>query len=165
MKNKFCIISSILVVLCTAMNNNCVSSNNNLPSQSFYFTLNNNIVTEDLTETISILDKATNGNIIDMLQNTTNELDDICEYVNNNTNSDLICEMNKYTNVIKKLRKDFRKIRPTLNLKDNLTQEINSSIDSCLLQCKSTLNVIDNKPIIKTTNCLTILDVIKNNKK
>lgn len=163
MKNKLCIISSILVVLYIITNTNSISSCDNVPSKLFYFDLNHNLVTEDLTETISTLDKATNGNIIDILQDTANELDNIHKQVNSSTDNDLIDQMNKYVKVIRKSRRSFKAIKSSLN--QNTKQKIKDSIDAFLTQSESTLKIMQKKPTTKQTiNYTPILNILQNNK-
>ena len=163
MKNKFNIIFTVIIMFCITGNSNSVNSSNNPPSSSFYFALNHNSVIEELTSTIKEFDKATNSNIIDMVQNTTNELENIYEYTNNNSD-DLINQMTKYTKVIKTLFKTFKQVKRNFN--EYVQNKMNNSIIECLLSCKNILTVINSKPVIQSSAKYTsILDVLKIKKK
>lgn len=151
---------AVITMFCITGNGN----SSNPPSKAFYFHLNHHTVVKELTNTVdSLLDKATNDNIINMVQNTTNELNNICEYTNN-SDDNLVNQINEYTSVVRKLSDDFTQVSQTLE-KDK-QRKMSDSIDECLFSCKETLRVIENKPVKHSSlNQMSILDALKLNNK
>ena len=161
MKNKFNIVFTAVIIFYTTTDSNGMENSNNPPSPLYYFNLTHDLVSEELTNTIKNFDKAINGNIIDIVQNTINRLDNICENINSN-NNDLIEQINKYTKVIRTLYKNLQKIIQPLNI--DVRKKLYSSINECLSSCKGILKVIENKPATPLRNYISILDVLKNKK-